>query len=148
MDFRSVGKAFDMRCCYRGGIREAILSHGSIAKPFATRDITATDRNAPFDGRRRAVIAFNIPTRGHSMQQRQRIKHYILKNFLFSNDDSAIGDQDSLVRGAILDSTGIYELIMFIEEEFKFTINPEEMTPDNFDTLEVMDAFVTRKLAG
>lgn len=82
------------------------------------------------------------------MQQRQRIKQYILKNFLFSNDDNAIGDQDSLVRGAILDSTGIYELIMFIEEEFKITIAPEEMTPDNFDTLEVMDAFVTRKLAG
>lgn len=82
------------------------------------------------------------------MQQRQQIKQYILKNFLFSDDENAIGDQDSLVRGAILDSTGIYELIMFIEEEFKLTIAPEEMTPDNFDTLEVMDAFITRKLAG
>jgi acyl carrier protein len=82
------------------------------------------------------------------MQQRQRIKQYILKNFLFSNDDNAINDTDSLVRGGILDSTGIYELIMFIEEEFGLTIAPEEMTPDNFDTLEVMDAFLTRKLAG
>lgn len=82
------------------------------------------------------------------MQQRQRIKQYILKNFLFSNDESAIGDQDSLVRGGILDSTGIYELIMYIEEEFKFTIAPEEMIPDNFDTLEAMDAFIDRKRAG
>lgn len=82
------------------------------------------------------------------MQQRQRIKQYILKNFLFSNDDNAINDTDSLVRGGILDSTGIYELIMFIEEEFELSIAPEEMTPDNFDTLEVMDAFLTRKLAG
>jgi acyl carrier protein len=81
------------------------------------------------------------------MHQRQRIKQYILKNFLFSNDDNAIGDQDSLVRGGILDSTGIYELIMFIEEEFKLTIAPEEMTPDNFDTLEVIDTFINRKLA-
>ncbi|MEQ1512496.1 MAG: acyl carrier protein [Lysobacteraceae bacterium] len=80
-------------------------------------------------------------------KQSHRIKQYILKNFLFSNDDSAIGDQDSLVRGGILDSTGIYELIMFIEEEFKFTIAPEEMTPDNFDTLELIDAFIDRKLA-
>ena len=79
------------------------------------------------------------------MQQRQRIKHYILKNFLFSNDENAVGDQDSLVRGGILDSTGIYELIMFIEEEFKFTIAPEEMTPDNFDTLELIDGFIDRK---
>lgn len=81
------------------------------------------------------------------MQPRQRIKQYILKNFLFSDDDNAIGDQDSLVRGAILDSTGIYELIMFIEEEFKLSIAPEEMTPDNFDTLETIDAFIARKLA-
>ena len=80
-------------------------------------------------------------------KQSHRIKQYILKNFLFSNDDSAIGDQDSLVRGGILDSTGIYELIMFIEEEFKFTIAPEERTPDNCDTLELIDAFIDRKLA-
>lgn len=81
------------------------------------------------------------------MQPRQRIKQYILKNFLFSDDENAIGDQDSLVRGAILDSTGIYELIMFIEEEFKLSIAAEEMTPDNFDTLETIDAFIARKLA-
>ena len=82
------------------------------------------------------------------MQHRQKIKEYILKNFLFSSDENAVGDQASLVRGGILDSTGIYELIMHIEEEFKFTIAPEEMTPDNFDTLELMDGFISRKLAG
>ena len=82
------------------------------------------------------------------MQHRQKIKEYILKNFLFSSDENAVGDQDSLVRGGILDSTGIYELIMHIDEEFKFTIAPEEMTPDNFDTLELMDGFISRKLAG
>lgn len=81
------------------------------------------------------------------MQHRHKIKQYILKNFLFSKDDNAIGDEDSLVRGGILDSTGIYELIMFIEEEFKFTIAPEEMTPDNFDTLVLIDAFISNKLA-
>jgi acyl carrier protein len=82
------------------------------------------------------------------MSHRQIIKHYILKNFLFSDDDTAIGDQDSLVRGGVLDSTGIYELIMFVEEEFKLSIAPEEMVPENFDTLESMDAFIQRKLAG
>jgi len=82
------------------------------------------------------------------MQARQRIKQYILSNFLFSNDEGALGDQDSLVRGAILDSTGIYELIMFIEEEFGLSIAPEEMIPDNFDTLDAIDAFIARKQAG
>lgn len=82
------------------------------------------------------------------MSHRQTIKRYILKNFLFSDDDTAIGDQDSLVRGGVLDSTGIYELILFVEEEFKLTIAPDEMVPENFDTLESMDAFIQRKLAG
>ena len=82
------------------------------------------------------------------MSHRQTIKRYILKNFLFSDDETAIGDQDSLVRGGVLDSTGIYELILFVEEEFKLSIAPEEMVPENFDTLESMDAFIQRKLAG
>ncbi len=82
------------------------------------------------------------------MSHRQIIKRYILKNFLFSDDDTAIGDQDSLVRGGVLDSTGIYELIMFVEEEFKLSIAPEEMVPEHFDTLESMDTFIQRKLAG
>lgn len=82
------------------------------------------------------------------MQPRQLIKQYILSNFLFTDDQNALGDQDSLVRGGILDSTGIYELIMHIEETFKLSIAPEEMVPDNFDTLDAMDAFIARKLAG
>jgi acyl carrier protein len=82
------------------------------------------------------------------MSHRQTIKRFILKNFLFSDDDTAIGDQDSLVRGGVLDSTGIYELILFVEEEFKLSIAPEEMVPENFDTLASMDDFIQRKLAG
>jgi acyl carrier protein len=81
------------------------------------------------------------------MQPRQKIKQYILKNFLFSDDDGALGDRDSLVRGAILDSTGIYELILFVEEEFGLSIAPEEMIPENFDTLEAIEAFIIRKQA-
>lgn len=81
-------------------------------------------------------------------QQRQRIKQYLLENFLFSTDESALGDGDSLIRGGILDSTGIHELVLFIEEEFQLTVAPEEMTPANFDSVEAVDAFVARKRAG
>lgn len=82
------------------------------------------------------------------MQPRQLIKQYILSNFLFTDDQNALGDRDSLVRGGILDSTGIYELIMHIEETFSLSIAPEEMIPDNFDTLDAMDAFIAAKRAG
>lgn len=82
------------------------------------------------------------------MQQRQQIKRYVLENFLFSDDESAIGEQDSLIRGGIVDSTGIHELIMFLEERFALSVTPEEMTPANFDSIVTIDDFVTRKRVG
>ncbi len=81
------------------------------------------------------------------MTQTQQIKKFILQNFLFSDDQSAVAENDSLIQGGILDSTGIYELVFFLEEQFKLQIAPEEMTPANFDSIETVDAFVSRKLA-
>lgn len=77
--------------------------------------------------------------------QREYIKQYLVENFLFSNDVSAIGDTDSLIHSGIVDSTGIHELILFIEERFNLMVSPEEMTPANFDNVSVIDEFVSRK---
>lgn len=79
------------------------------------------------------------------MLRKQTIKRYLLENFLFSTDETALGDHDSLIRGGILDSTGIHELVLFIEEEFRIVVAPEEMTPANFDSIEAVDAFVASK---
>lgn len=79
--------------------------------------------------------------------QRQHIKQYILQNFLFSSDEGALADADSLISGGILDSTGIAELIEFLEEKFSIAVAAEEMIPANFDTVESVDSFVSRKLA-
>jgi acyl carrier protein len=80
--------------------------------------------------------------------QRQKIRRYLLENFLFSTDESALGDSDSLIRSGILDSTGIHELVLFIEEEFDIAIAPEEMTPANFDSVAAVDGFISNKRAG
>ena len=82
------------------------------------------------------------------MQQRQLIKQFVLENFLFSDDPAAIDDQDSLIRTGIVDSTGIHELIFFLEDKFQLRIVPEEMIPANFDSIQTVDDFVSRKLAG
>lgn len=79
--------------------------------------------------------------------QREYIKQYLVENFLFSNDVSAIRDTDSLIHSGIVDSTGIHELILFIEERFNLMVSPEEMTPANFDNVSVIDEFVSRKLS-
>ncbi|WP_448228143.1 acyl carrier protein [Pseudoxanthomonas mexicana] len=73
------------------------------------------------------------------MPQKQQIKTFILQNFLFSDDPAAVGDQDSLIQGGIIDSTGIHELVFFLEDAFKLQIAAEEMTPANFDTIETVE---------
>lgn len=89
-------------------------------------------------------------TRGSDfdMEQRRQIKQFVLQNFLFSDNEDALNDQDSLIRDGIVDSTGIHELILFLEENFQLSVTPDEMTPANFDSIESVDGFVTRKRAG
>lgn len=82
------------------------------------------------------------------MEQHRRIKQFVLQNFLFSEDDSALGNQDSLIRGGIVDSTGIHELILFLEENYRISVSPDEMIPAHFDSIDSVDQFVTRKLTG
>ena len=80
---------------------------------------------------------------------RERIQKFILENYLFSTDRSALGYDDSLLGRGIVDSTGMLEIIMFIEEQLGVMIKDEEMTPDNLDSVNRIAAFVEsrRKVA-
>lgn len=81
------------------------------------------------------------------MGRRQKIKQFILGNFLFTDDDAAFSDDTSLIRQGIVDSTGILELISFIEETWPLRVPPEDMTPSNFDSLEAIDRYLGGRLA-
>ena len=80
---------------------------------------------------------------------RQRIQKFILENYLFSTDPAALGYDDSLLGRGIVDSTGMLEIIMFIEEQLGVTVKDEEMIPDNLDSVNRIAAFVEsrRKVA-
>ena len=81
------------------------------------------------------------------MDIREKIRHYILQNFLFTDDESALTDGDSFLAGGIIDSTGVLEIIYFIEETFGMCVNEEEMLPENLDSVNNLVAFVSRKQA-
>lgn len=81
------------------------------------------------------------------MGRRQKIKQFILGNFLFTDDESVFGDDTSLIREGIVDSTGILELIGFIEETWPVRVPPEDMTPVNFDNLGAIDRYLDGQLA-
>src|SRR3546814_6262793 len=76
------------------------------------------------------------------MGRRQEIKQFILGNFLFTDDDSAFTDDTSLIQQGIVDSTGILELIVFIEETWPVRVPAEDMTPANFDSLGAIDRYL------
>lgn len=79
------------------------------------------------------------------MSTRAKIKNYILENYLFTDDQSALNDGDSFLQQGIIDSTGILEVVFFLEEEFGVKVEDEEMLPENLDSVDNLVAFLERK---
>ena len=75
----------------------------------------------------------------------ERIQLFILENYLFTSDTGALGVDDSLLGRGIVDSTGMLEIIMFIEEQLGVTVMDEEMVPENLDSVSRIAAFVESK---
>lgn len=72
------------------------------------------------------------------------VRHFIVRTFLFGCDDE-FDRNASLHRTGILDSTGLLELITFLEYTFQITIADEELVPENFDTLGNVVRFLASK---
>ena len=81
------------------------------------------------------------------MSVEQKIRDYILDNYLFTDDQSALADEDSFLDKGIIDSTGIMEVIFFLEEEFGVQVDDEEMVPENLDSVKNIAAYIERKQA-
>ena len=77
---------------------------------------------------------------------KEKIKTYVIDNFLFG-DDSGLGDETSFLEEGIVDSTGILELVDFLEKEYGFQVDDEELIPDNLDSISNITAYVARKAA-
>ncbi len=74
------------------------------------------------------------------------IKSYILENFLFTDDNGRLQDDTSFLEEGIVDSTGVLELVMFVEETFGTTVEDEEIVPENFDSVEQLTRYVQLKM--
>lgn len=81
------------------------------------------------------------------MSVKQKLRSYILQNFLFTEDESALNNSDSFLAKGLIDSTGIMEVIFFLQEEFEIQVEDTEMIPANLDSVDNILAFVARKKA-
>ncbi len=79
------------------------------------------------------------------MQLKSEIRRFIVENFLYGEDDG-FGDGVSFLEKGLIDSTGVLELVSFIEERYGIAVNDEELIPDNFDSINRLSAFITRKM--
>jgi acyl carrier protein len=70
------------------------------------------------------------------------IRHFIMENFLFSADGEHLSDEASFLEEGIVDSTGVLELVAFVEETFGITVADEEIVPENFDSVARLARFV------
>lgn len=77
----------------------------------------------------------------------ERVRTFILENFLFTHDTSRLSLSDSLLGRGIVNSTGMLEIILFLEEEFGVVVEDREMLPANLDSVNQIAAFVQSKRA-
>ncbi len=76
---------------------------------------------------------------------KSKIRAFIIENFLFGDDDG-LQDDASFLDDGIIDSTGVLELVNFLEEEYAITIDDEELIPENLDSIENVTAYLETKL--
>jgi acyl carrier protein len=76
---------------------------------------------------------------------RQKLRAFIVENFLYTRRDFAFSDDDSLLRTGVFDSLGVMEIVGHIEETWGFTVAADDVTERNFDTVAGMARYVTSR---
>ena len=72
------------------------------------------------------------------------LRQFIKENFLFGQE-AAFSDEDSFLEQGIIDSTGVLELVAFVESQHRITIEDEELVPENLDSIDNLVRFITAK---
>ena len=80
------------------------------------------------------------------MTEEAKIRQFLLDSYLMSEDEK-VEDDDSFIEKGVLDSTGVLELVAFLEEEFSVKVLDDELTPENLDSIRLVADFVRRKRA-
>ena len=75
------------------------------------------------------------------------VRQFIVENFLFG-DGQLLQEETSLMEEGIMDSTGILELLFFLEETFGISVEDDELVPENMDSLQNIAKFIEKKLNG
>ena len=79
------------------------------------------------------------------MDIKTEIRTFVVDNFMMGMNPGELGDKDSLLDKGIVDSTGVLELVGFLEETFEIQIDDEELIPENLDSVDKITAYINKK---
>jgi len=75
----------------------------------------------------------------------QKIRSFIFENFLFDADEEGLANDDSFLEKGIIDSTGVLELVEWLEDSFDIVVDDDELIPENLDSVNQLAAFIAGK---
>lgn len=78
---------------------------------------------------------------------RQEVREFIIENFLFGHSNNSLEDDESFLDTGIIDSTGVLQLVGYLEEHFGIAVGDADVTPANLDSVNKVVAFVEAKRA-
>ena len=81
------------------------------------------------------------------MDTKTRIKQHISKNILFNGPDFALDDDASFLEQGVIDSLGFMELVAFVEKEYGIKVGPQDLVPDNFDSVNKLSRYISSRIS-
>lgn len=76
----------------------------------------------------------------------EQVREFVVVNYLFGDESRLPAETESLIESGVVDSTGILELIEFLEETFGISVGESETIPQNLGSIAGIVGYVTRKL--
>lgn len=75
---------------------------------------------------------------------KDKVRAFVIENFLFEEDEN-LKEDTSFLENGIIDSTGILELVAFLEETYEFAVEDDELIPENLDSIANMENYIKKK---
>jgi acyl carrier protein len=79
------------------------------------------------------------------MSVHDEIRQFIIDNFLMGQDSDSLKDDSSFLEEGVIDSTGVLELVGFLEENYEIKVEDEELVPENLDSIQNLCAYLEHK---
>jgi len=83
-----------------------------------------------------------------SSEIQKQVREYVIENFVLGDEEDTFSDNQSFLDTGLIDSTGILEVIGYLEDEYEITIEDDEMVPENLDSVDRIARFVHAKQNG